>query len=145
MSLYADDIAIWKSSSILTDACQQVADTVERVFQWSKALKLTLNIEKCEASFFSTDTHEAKYVPKINVQGRDLPYNPTPRFLGVKFDRMLTFRPHIDNVCNTVSDRCRILAVLANKEWGWQPQRLRTVHLALCRSVLTYAAAGWVP
>ena len=135
MSLYADDVAIWSSSRSLPDACQRVAASTERVFEWSKEMKLTLNVEKCEATFFSTDTHEASFVPTVIVQGHSLPFNASPRFLGVTFDRTLFFRAHID----------RIIAVLANKEWGWKTQQLRAVHLAIIRSVLTYAAAGWVP
>ena len=38
-----------------------------------------------------------------------------------------------------------MLAVLANKKWGWHPSRLKTVYLAVIRSVLTYAAVGWAP
>ena len=76
-----------------------VAGAVERVHVWSCQSKLTLNLAKCETSFFLTDPHEAKLQPVIEVQGRVLPFNLTPRFLGVTYDRTLTFRSHVNNIC----------------------------------------------
>ena len=116
MSLYADDIAIWSSAKSITEASDRVATGVERLSQWSRQSKLCLNFDKCECTFFSTDTHEASFVPAVQVQGRQLKFNPTPRFLGVTYDRTLSFRSHIDNVCNTIHSRCRMLSVLTIKE-----------------------------
>ena len=66
----------------------------------------------------------------VKVQGRNLPFNPTQ---------------HIDQHCRTAIQRCRLIGTLANREWGWHPKRLRAIYLALVRSVLSFAAAGWVP
>ena len=145
MCIRDSDIAIWASDNSLATACRKVEEAVERIFAWCREAKLTLNIDKCEVTFFSTDTHEAAVIPVVNVQGRNLPFNPTPRFLGVTFDRSLTFRQHIDQICRTAIQRCRLIGTLANREWGWHPKRLRAIYLALVRSVLSFAAAGWVP
>ena len=128
-----------------SSACHQVAEAVECAFAWCKDTKLSLNIDKCEVSFFSTDTHEASAVPEVVVQGRKLPFNANPQFLGVTYDRSLTFRPHVERICSKIIQRCRLIGMLGTKEWGWHPQQLRTIHLAMVRSLISYAAAGWAP
>ena len=60
ISMYADDIAIWAQDPIKTEAKRKVQLAVAKISAWSKAHKLILNPLKCESSFFSTDTHEAK-------------------------------------------------------------------------------------
>ena len=49
--------------------------------------------------------------------------NPTPKFLGVTFDRTLSFGAHVQSLCSKFYPR----------------------HKAFVRPVLTYAAAGWFP
>ncbi len=53
-------------------------------------------VEKCESSLFSTDSGESHWSPVIN--GVAIPTNPTPRFLGIKLDRLLTFAFHTEAV-----------------------------------------------
>jgi hypothetical protein len=52
--------------------------------------KLTLNLKKCEVSFFSADPHEAKWQPVVEVEGTQLGFNPNPLFLGVELSRTLS-------------------------------------------------------
>jgi hypothetical protein len=52
-SLFADDSALWVHSPKKEDAVLQ--EGVREVYQWARAKKLTLNLKKCEVSFFSGD------------------------------------------------------------------------------------------
>ena len=67
----------------VTDA-QWAVDVVE---DWSKDWKLNLNTSKSEVVFFSTWTHEANHIPSVSIGGTPIPFNPTPKLLGVRFDR----------------------------------------------------------
>ena len=65
---------------------------------WSNLWRLPLNPKKCESSiFFSTDSHQATFEPRLNVLGFPLLFNPTPKFLGVTFDRTLSFGAHVQS------------------------------------------------
>ena len=64
---------------------------VRAVYQWSRGKKLTLSIEKYEVRFFTSDTSELGWKPTVEVEGTALPFNPTLRFLGVKYDWMFSF------------------------------------------------------
>ena len=119
MSMYADDIAVWSQHKDKLRAQAMVQEAVEAFRNWSSEHRLSLNPSKCEVSFFSTDPAEAKWCPVISLNGQQFAVNKTPTFLGVKYDRTLTFRPQADAVKVRVLGRIRILASLASKDWGW--------------------------
>ena len=92
-SLYADDLAVWASSTSLTSATAIVQAALQRLEAWSLQWQLLLNPAKCEVSFFSTDTREASFRPAVCLLGNPLSFNASPTFLGVTLDRTLFFIP----------------------------------------------------
>ena len=145
VSMYADDVALWSSHPDKDVARMEIEGAVGEVLRWSREHNLNLNLSKCEVSFFSTDTKEAKWQPTVEVDGFHLKFNATPVFLGVKYDRMLTFRPQALEVAAKVVSGSRILGALCGREWGWQRRQLRTVYLAMLSSKLYYCSPGWQP
>ena len=93
VSMYADDLALYALHHDKNQAQAMVQAAVDAVEMWSRGKKLKLNAAKCEASFFSNDTGEAKWAPSISLLGTTLAFNKTPTFLGVVFDRTLSFGP----------------------------------------------------
>ena len=75
-------------------------------------------------------------VPRCTTYNRSL----------VHLDRSLAFQTHhVEYVTKKVEQRCRILACLASKEWGWRKKHLRQVYITTQRTVLDYAAPAWQP
>ena len=134
--LYADDLALYALHHDKTQAQAMVQAAVDAVEMWSRGKKLKLNVAKCEVSFFSNFTGEAKWSPAISLQGMPLTFNRTPVFLGVVFDRTLSFGPQVDTVQKKVGEKCNLLAVLASREWGWKKEYLKRVFQATIRSTL---------
>ncbi len=92
---------------------------------------MVFNADKCEVTFFSTNSHEANWQPTISANNTRLHHNPLPKFLGVTLDRLLTFGPHIQSISTKAPSRCRVLASLTSKEWGWRKDQLIKVYKAL--------------
>ena len=145
VSMYADDMAIWSQDRDKTVAESKVQEAVRRVSAWSSLHKLKLNTSKCEVSFFTSDTHEAKWIPSITFNNQPFIFNKTPKFLGFTFDRSLTFLPHVDSVKLRVMSRIRILSSLSSKEWGWSRRYMTLIYTALIHSTLHYYGAAWQP
>ena len=145
VSMYADDMAIWSQDRDKTVAESKVQEAVHRVSEWSYLHKLKLNTSKCEVSFFTSDTHEAKWIPSITLDNQPFIFKKTPKFLGVTFDRSLSFRPHVDSVKLRVMSRIRILSSLSSKEWGWSRRCMTRIYTALIHSTLHYCGAAWQP
>ena len=91
-SMFADDVGLIAQSNSLDRAAAVIEEDVNEVHRWSKEKKLHLNIAKCEVSFFSPDPHEAKpeRLPAIHVGPTPLKFIPTPVFLDVTYDRVLS-------------------------------------------------------
>ena len=145
LALFADDASLWASDSDLNKANRQVQLALDKVQEWSNRKKMMLNVDKSEATFFTPATNEAKWRPSLNLDKTHIPFNASPKFLGVHMDRTLSFQQHVTEVTKKVSERCKILASLAGKQWGWRKENLRRVYIATQRSVLDYAAAAWQP
>ena len=145
VSLYADDVAVWARNRDKAEAARRVEETVEAIALWSRRSRLTLSMAKCEVGFFSSDSHEARHEPVVSIEGSPLRFNPTPTFLGVMLDRVLSFRPHVKKVTAKIEKRCRLLRSVAAKEWGWSRKTLRMLFLALVRGTLDYCGPAWQP
>ena len=94
-SLYADDLAIWSSSPLVSTAVEATQGALFQLEHWSEYWCLPLNPSKCEAFFFSVDPHQANLQPNLLLLGSCLHFNPTPTFLGVTFDRTLSCFKHV--------------------------------------------------
>ena len=144
-AMYADDVSLWASHRCKESATADIQRAVDSVSEWSRKKKMVLNTEKSEVAFFSTDTREANWQPTIWLNGKSVPFNGSPRLLGVHMDRTLTFSHHTETVCKKATSRCRVLACLATKEWGWQKNTMKKVYISLIRSCLDFAAPAWQP
>ena len=144
-ALFADDASIWTSDCDLNKANTRLQRALNKIEEWSTGRKMDLNVSKSEVSFYSTSTKEAKWRPNLTVCGKTIPYNECPKFLGVHLDRSLAFQKHVEYTTKKVEQRCRVLACLASKEWGWRKKHLRQVYITTQRTVLDYAASAWQP
>ena len=145
-SLYADDLAIWSFSPDPLKASSVVQSSLAVLETWSNLWRLPLNPKKCESSFFfSTDPHQATFQPRLNLLGFPLLFNPTPKFLGVTFDRTLSFGTYVQSLCSKFYPRHKALRSIATASWGLAKESLSLLCNAFVRSVLTYASLGWFP
>ena len=141
-SLYADDLAIWSSSSSVPTAVEATQGALFRLERWSEYWCLPLNPNKCEASF-SVDPHQANLQP--NLLGSRLRFNPTPTFLGVTFDRTLSFSKHVSSLKAKFFPRLKALGCISASSWGPSKESLSVLYKPFLRSLLTYASPGWFP
>ena len=72
-----------------------------------------------------------------------MPFSPVPTYLGVKLDRTLTFRHHLQALRKKLSARVALLRRLAGSGWGAGAKTLRTATLSLVYSTAEYCAPAW--
>ena len=117
-SLYADDLAIWASSPSVECATAVVQAALNRLVEWSSKWRLSLN---------------------------PLKFNLRPTFLGVTFDRTLSFKYHVLSLRKKFHSRFRAFRSIASASWGPSKESLCTLYKAFIRPILTYASPGWFP
>ncbi len=76
--------------------------------------------------------------PILYLGGNQLPFADSARFLGLTFDKSLTWRPHIRTL-QTVSP-LNLLRMLSGTSWGADRITLLRLYRALIRSALDYGS-----
>ena len=127
-SLYADDLAIWSSSSSVPTAVEATQGAPFRLGRWPEYWCLPLNPSKCEASFFSVDPHQANLQPNLLLLGSLLCFNPTPTFLGVTFDRTLSLSKHVSSLKAKFFPRLKALRCISAYSRGPSKESLSLLY-----------------
>ena len=126
--MFADDCTILASHAKREKENEAAQLILDMVVKWSNEWKLTLNATKSEVCFFSTWVQEATRQPAIQIEGRQIPFNPTPRLLGVYLDRQLTFNKHIEEVSKSAASKMKTIGAVSNSKWGWCKESLKKVY-----------------
>ena len=144
-SLNADDLDIWSFSPSILTAVKATQEALIRLEHWSKHLCLPLNPSKCEASFFSVDTHQANLQPNFLLFNSRLCFSSAPTFIGVTFDRTLSFSKYVSSLKAELFLRLKALRCISPSSWDPSKKSLSLLYKAFLRPVLTYASPGWFP
>ena len=106
------EFALWASSPSVECATPTVQAALNRLVEWSSKWRLPLNPLKCETSFFSLVPYQSHIQPSLYILNTSLKFNSHQTFLGVTFDRTLSFKHHLlsfpkifttDSVLSTLS------------------------------------------
>jgi hypothetical protein len=82
---------------------------VEKVKRWSVRWGLQQNVDKCESFLVSTDTFETSWQPQVTLLRKPIKGSQNPVFLGVKYDKQMTFNKHAEEVAKKMEGRTAIL------------------------------------
>ena len=113
--------------------------------RWSEYWCLHLNPRKCEASFFLVDSHQSNLQPNLLLLGSCFRFNLIPTFLGVTFNRTLSFSKHVSSLKAKFLPGLKALRCISASSWGSSKESLSVLYKAFLRPLLTYASLGWFP
>jgi hypothetical protein len=145
VSAYADDLAIACTATDKREAEVKMRTEVRKVEGWSRRNGLQLNYKKCTTCLFTTDTGEYKWAPKVPLGDGNITEDRNPKFLGVTYDKQLTFGAHSEIVAKKMTSRTGLLKAVGGSDWGWDKQQLRQIYTATQRSTAEYASPAWAP
>ena len=106
---------------------------------------MLLSAQKSECSFFLTNSHESRWQQTLTVDSQPVCYNATKKFVGVTYDRQLTFSRHAALVGNSLTRQTGALQRLASMSWGYDHQALSATYIVTESSKLEYSASSWLP
>ena len=105
--------------------------------------RLKLSIGKTLACVFHLNNREAKRELKVEVDNKFLQFQTAPTYLGVKLDRSLTYRQHLECLKAKTTSRVALIRRLAGTTWGAATKTLRISTQALVYSAAEYCAPVW--
>ena len=136
-SLYVDDFQICYRSSNMSIIERQLQLCLNKLQQWatdngfrfSKTKTFCMHI--CQKRGVHLD-------PQLFVDKSPIPIVEETIFLGVIFDRKLSFIPHLKYVKKKALRALNILKVIGNTEWGADRKVMLLLYKSLIRSKLDY-------
>jgi len=141
---YADDIALRATGESAADNAAQLAQTLQAILDWGTAEGITLDPDKTELIHFA----RGRSVPSATVQLPGFSVKPTKKgetlkWLGVHFDRQLTFQAHIRKVAGKALTVANAIRALGNTVRGLPPHLARQTARACVYGSASYAAETW--
>ena len=89
-----------KASAIFVDLTADMSrHDMSALAVYLQTWRLKLSYTKTVTAAFHLNNQEAKCQLKVYKNSRLLPFCPIPTYLGVKLDRLLTFRQHLVALC----------------------------------------------
>ena len=76
------------------------------------------------------DPHQANLQPNLLLLGSRLRFNPTPTFLGVTFDRTLSFSKHVSSLKAKFFPRLKALRCISASSWDLSKESLSVLYEA---------------
>lgn len=140
--LFADDLAYFQIYRKKSQALKkQINKHMKSLEMWSNSWRLSFAPKKCNYIVFSNAKKENdsnKFHIELNNQ--IIATCDNPKFLGIRFDKRLTFVNQINYLKETCVDRLKIIKILAHKSWHLSKQTLILIYNTLVRSVMEYSA-----
>ena len=140
---YADDLVLLYSSDDWKDLEGVLSQDMTTISTYLQTWRLELSHTKTVTMAFYLNNREAKRELNVYNNGKRLPFCPVPTYLGVKLDRSLTFRHHLEALRNKLTTRVALMRRLAGSGWGAGAKTLRTAALSLIYSTAEYCAPVW--
>jgi len=138
---FADDLAIMSQGKTPTEAEAYANSDLARIAKWAKENKLRFNETKSKAMMITR--HRSNDTINVYLNNRKLEQVTEMKYLGIYFDRRLTFDKHIENIVEKSTTMTQMLGKSAKLHWGLGHKCLKIIYEGALIPFLTYGAPVW--
>jgi hypothetical protein len=142
--MYADNIGLVAQGNSFEQLEDTLNEDLKILQNYFLNRCLTLNANKTTAVTFHLNNREEKRELQLKIDETNISNEECPKYLGIKLDRTLTFKQHLDSTKNKLKSRNNIIGKLAGTSWGCNASTLRTLALSLVFNVAEYCAPVWM-
>jgi len=141
--LFADDTLYTTSNRNPKRAAIQLQKQLNETLIWCDKWRLNINAQKTVAVMFNGPNFFASY--HLNLNGHQIPWSPTSKYLGVTLDRNLTFSAHVKSTVKKATAVRGMLYPILNRSSPIPTKtKLNVLHLYI-KPILSYAGPAWGP
>ncbi|GFR59057.1 RNA-directed DNA polymerase from transposon X-element [Elysia marginata] len=110
-ALYAEDLVMWHTNKNPGISARLLNEDLDRLQNYCDKRKLKINSSKTVYSVFTKSHIVAKKNIRLSLRGTNLKKEEIPIYLGVKLDRHLALKEHIQDLRGRATKRLQLLNV----------------------------------
>ena len=139
---YADDLSVVFGGTDPDELVPRMQRVLDELVLWGESCNLNFNPEKTVMVGFTRCTAKSFSVP-LKIKGEDLKFVDSVKYLGLRLDKKMTWRPHILEKIVVCKQYLMKMANIAHTTWGPKPYLMRWVFRCIVRPKITYGALLW--
>ena len=121
--LFADDLgALYIRTNSWKALENKIALYLNNLTTWLFKWRLKMNTNKCNYIVF---TNKKNITLNLTLNNQSIPFCANPKFLGVVFDKTLTFTRYFENLRTRSLKRLNIIKIFSHKSWGLSTSTLK--------------------
>ena len=136
-SMYVDDFLICYRSKHMHTIERQLQQCLNKIQKWALENSFKLSQTKTQCMHFC-QLRGLHNDPVLKLDDVEIPVVDQYKFLGVIFDRKLSFIPHINYLKAKCHKALQLLCVVAHTDWEADKSTLLKLYKSLVRSKLDY-------
>lgn len=141
---FADDIALWTSDRFRRNAVARMNEALDQVGDWMSRYRQILNPTKSQAMIFTTKGPPKAGSTPVFVKGVALEWKEWVLYLGVRFDRTLSWKPQYEHMISRFNERMCVLRKLCSRNSGISSKVALVVYKAFVRPVCEVGCPGFL-
>ena len=142
LAKFADDSTIWRKGRNFCELQKNMQKALDKFMAWANDWGFKVSEKKTVGMLVSRDRGISRMTLCMN--GKTIEFKDQTKFLGVIFDRRLTWKPHIDETVDRCTKILNLMRKITGSTWGANRVTLMMVYRALIRSVLDYGSLAFM-
>ena len=142
LSKFADDLI----SALMGRDLRVMRDVIQgcltELNDWFTSRGLTISAQK--SMCMVVNAKKALLPPNLILNGEEIPFVDSFKYLGVKIDNNLTWRPHITNRLSKAKRDLMTAKRLVTNMWGLTPERMAWLYQSIVRPSIDYSCHVWM-
>ena len=140
---FADDCFVATAGPVPEELLSLAQLAVDKIVNWGRQKSLTFNPEKSEVMLFKRRDMSVHDLPNIIIDGMAVPYKDSATYLGIRVDKELSFKEHIDNKITKSKRLMHKVQSVVGFTWGPRPDVLRWAYQAVVLPTIMYGCVVW--
>ena len=136
-TLFVDDLSLSFASSRMAVAERKMQLVINKIVEWAERRGFKFSASKTVAVHFC-HIRGVHPDPDLYIHGQRISCKEEARFLGLLFDRRLTWMPHLKKLKVKCLQALNLLRVLSHTSWGADRKHLMILYKSLVASKLAF-------
>ena len=141
---FADDLILWRAGSLRSGTIHPGLRKALRLAErWAIFWRMKFSVPKCECICFRASNVRIEREFSARMYGDSIPHVPVLRYLGVWFDRSLTWGYQVTVATTRARERLWLIRRLGGRAWGLHPHLFLRLVQGVVLPLLFFGALCW--